>query len=231
LRSEKVLLREPAHRAEGVAKEEINQLAVDGTGELVAVAEDSGEVQLLSLATWTRERTFGGKRGHDNICSSVASRPGRTWGVASGGMDAAVVLWSRGGKGRVVRMQPDVDDGSATSTGGAQLLNPPFVHSVAYSRDGRTLAAGLGDGTVALLDADSGAQRQRLRGGHAAAVAQVLYTPCGLFSAGNDLQICQWGASKVRVEHTEKVNSLAWSCGALVVAGLGNDIVAYEGFQ
>jgi hypothetical protein len=53
-----------------------------------------------------------------------------------------------------------------------QLLNPPFVHSVHYSPDGRLLAAGLGDGTVSVQGVPSGCLRARLCG-HSAAVAQV----------------------------------------------------------
>jgi hypothetical protein len=33
------------------------------------------------------------RRGHSNICSSVAFRPHRPWEVLSGGLDAAVVRW------------------------------------------------------------------------------------------------------------------------------------------
>mmetsp|Transcript_124161 Transcript_124161/g.247390 ORF Transcript_124161/g.247390 Transcript_124161/m.247390 type:complete len:338 (-) Transcript_124161:159-1172(-) len=232
LRSDRVILPEPNHRAAAIAREEINQIVVEGSG-LVAIAEDSGKVQLLNLHTWARERTLAGKFGHENICSSVASRPGNIWGLASGGLDAAVVLWKQSGKARVVRMMPDADDGSATSTGGPQLLNPPFVHSVSYSLDGQLLAAGLGDGTVVVLDAESGQQQTRLRGGHGAAVAQVLHAPCGLFSAGNDSQLCLWreSSAELRWPHSEKVNWLAWSDGALSVAGLGKDISVYSGFM
>lgn len=231
LRSERVLLQEPAQKAMGIANDEINQIVVDSSGSFVAIAEDSGEVHLLNLSTWKRERTLAGKCGHSNICSSVTARPGKEWGLASGGLDCMVTFWKRTGKGKAVPINPDVTDDSATSSGGCQLLNPPFVHSVSYSLDGKSLAAGLGDSTVAVLDSDSGAQQERFRGGHAAGVAQVLYTPVGLFSAGNDLEICLWSAAKRRVTHLEKMNSIAWCGGALLVAGLGNNIVAYDGFD
>ncbi|CAE8678952.1 unnamed protein product, partial [Polarella glacialis] len=155
------------------------------------------------------------------------------WGLASGGLDAAVVLWKRSGRGRMARLQADTGEDSATSSGGPQLFNPPFVHSLAFLPGGHTLAAGLGDGTVALLDGESGEQKGRLRGGHGAAVAQVAHSPAGLVSAGNDLMIILWGEKeeKLRLAHHEKVNWMVWSEDTLFVAGLGNEIVAYAGLD
>eukprot|EP00933_Yihiella_yeosuensis_P031309 TRINITY_DN24860_c0_g1_i2.p1 TRINITY_DN24860_c0_g1~~TRINITY_DN24860_c0_g1_i2.p1 ORF type:complete len:283 (+),score=55.19 TRINITY_DN24860_c0_g1_i2:243-1091(+) len=232
LRSERVLLKEPDNLRKDFAKEEINQIVIDSAGHLAALAEDSGAVHLLDLNTWRLEKTLGGKKcGHDNICSSVAFQPGSGWGLASGGLDAAVILWKRSGRGKISRLLPDAGEESATSTGGPQLLNPPFVHSLSFSPDGQALAAGLGDGTIALLDGETGEQKSRLRGQHGAAVAQVLHTPVGLISAGNDCQIVHWADTRISIPHTEKVNCLAWCENTLFVAGLGNDIVAYGGFE
>ncbi|CAK0892408.1 unnamed protein product, partial [Prorocentrum cordatum] len=183
----------------------------------------------------------GRRVGHCSICSCLAVRPGHSSDFASGGLDCAVILWRRSARasagaaceGRKVQLPPDLDEASATSAGGCQLLNPHFVHSLSYAPDGGSLAVGLGDGTVAQLDAGSGRLCRRLRG-HASAVAQVLHAPAGLFSAGNDLGICLWGpaapAPMLRLSHPEKVNGLAWAGSALLVAGLGRDVVAYEGF-
>ncbi|CAE7039569.1 WDR53 [Symbiodinium natans] len=225
LRSEKVVLQAADKTLPELAKDDINQVAIDAGGHLAAVAEDSGAVHLVDLNTWRVDKTLAGKNGHVNICSSVAWKPGREWTLASGGLDAAVVLWQRSGRGRKVQMQTDAEEESATSAGGAQLLNPPFVHSIAYSPDGETLAAGLGDGTVALLGPE-----QRLRG-HLAAVAQVLYTPAGLVSAGNDRQVLLWSGPEpqLRWHHPEKVNWMAWHQNVLFVADLGHSITAYEG--
>ncbi|CAE7724426.1 WDR53 [Symbiodinium sp. KB8] len=224
LRSEKVIL-QAADKVTPLAKDDINQVAVDASGHLAAVAEDSGAVHLLDLNTWRVDKILGGKNGHENICSAVAWKPGREWTLASGGLDAAVVIWQRSGRGRKVQMQPDAGEESATSTGGPQLLNPPFVHSIAYAPDGETLAAGLGDGTVVLVGSD-----QRLRG-HLAAVAQVLYTPAGLVSAGNDRQVLLWSGSEPRLrwQHPEKMNWMAWHQDSLFVADLGPSITVYEG--
>eukprot|EP00913_Durusdinium_trenchii_P011222 g10539.t1 len=162
------LLLEPSGERD-LARDEINQISIDHAGHLCAVAEDAGPVHLLDLNTWRVDKTLAGKAGHDNICSCVAWKPGRDWTLASGGLDAAVVFWQRSGRGRKVLMQQDLGEESATATG-PQLLNPPFVHSLAYLPD-ETLAAGLGDGTVALLEERRPSARLR---GHAAAAFKKL---------------------------------------------------------
>ncbi|CAJ1451484.1 unnamed protein product, partial [Effrenium voratum] len=152
---------------------------------------------------------------------------GRDWFLASGGLDASVVFWQQSGKGRKVPIAPDFSEDSAAA-GGAQLLNPPFVHSLAYFPDG-SLAAGLGDGTIALLEGSK--EKKRLRG-HAAAVAQVVCTPAGLISAGNDLQVMLWSGKEMatRWQHPEKMNWLAFAEQSLCVADVSNEISLYEGF-
>lgn len=233
LRSEKVILKEVSSSAE-CSRDDINQVLIDPDGHLCAVAEDTGAVHLLDLNTWRVDKTLFGKAGHENICSSVAWKPGRSWCLVSGGLDAAVVFWQRSGRGRKVQMKPDVGEESATATG-PQLLNPPFVHSLAYLPD-ESLAAGLGDGTVALLDPVDRAEIARLRG-HSAAVAQVVSAPFGLVSAGNDLQVVLWSTDPsgrlplLQWRHHEKMNWLASVENRLVVAGLGNEIVVYEGLD
>eukprot|EP00435_Cladocopium_sp_Y103_P062089 s291_g23.t1 len=232
LRSEKVILKDVSSSAE-CSRDDINQVLIDSNGHLCAVAEDTGAVHLLDLNTWRVDRTLFGKSGHENICSSVAWKPGRSWCLASGGLDAAVCFWQRSGRGRKVQMKPDVGEDSATATG-PQLCNPPFVHSLAYLPD-ESLAAGLGDGTVALLD-QTHSEISRLRG-HSAAVAQVISAPFGLVSAGNDLQVVLWSTDPssrlplLQWRHHEKMNWLASAESRLMVAGLGNEIVVYEGLD
>jgi WD40 repeat protein len=64
------------------------------------------------------------------------------------------------------------DDG-----GTSQVCNPPMVHSLAWSPSGRLLAAGLGDGTCSILQVDHRniAQVARLRDGHDASLATVVF--------------------------------------------------------
>lgn len=54
----------------------------------------------------------------------------------------------------------------------SQLFNPPFVHSVEFTPDGRYLAAGLGDSGVVVFDAKTRNAVRRFDG-HSAPVCQV----------------------------------------------------------
>lgn len=54
----------------------------------------------------------------------------------------------------------------------SQLFNPPFVHSVEFTPDGRYLAAGLGDSGVVVFDAKTRNAVGRFDG-HSAPVCQV----------------------------------------------------------
>ena len=58
-----------------------------------------------------------------------------------------------------------------------QVCNPPMVHSLSWSRSGRLLAAGLGDGTCGILKVDDRRLTQvaRLREGHDSSVVTVLF--------------------------------------------------------
>lgn len=53
-----------------------------------------------------------------------------------------------------------------------QVFNPPFIHSVDFSADGRYLAAGVGDGSVVVFDAKTRAPIGRCNG-HSAPISQV----------------------------------------------------------
>jgi WD40 repeat protein/class 3 adenylate cyclase len=70
------------------------------------------------------------------------------------------------------------------------------LHSSALSEDGSTLAVGREDGTVALIDVRTGAERV-LDGRHDAAVQGVAFSPDGstLVSSGDDAAVIVWDLS------------------------------------
>lgn len=181
-----------------------------GPRPLVAACDDSGDVTVLDVTKQAQYRRLKGR--HDGMCTSVAVPPPAVAAafdpdpvLVSGGMDQCIVYWDvrlARSRQRLVVMPGAADDGTGTGTGvgsagGAQLLNPPLVHSVAFSGDGALLAAGLGDATVAFYTAQhqaggSGGRRPltllaRVGGYHSAAVSQVLFPPFAGARAGEDL--------------------------------------------
>lgn len=96
-----------------------------------------------------------------------------------------------------------------------QVCNPPFVYSLAWSKDGKSLSAGLGDGTVGVFEINNRTlvQRQLLVGSeatdgtmnfaHQSSVASVVYSSFSgstsdriLCSAGSDGAIVFWDLGK-----------------------------------
>ena len=71
--------------------EEVNHVAVTPRGDLLAAADDSGQVAVVSLASHALVKTL--KRQHTNIVSAVAWRPNRAGELLSAGLDSRVVAW------------------------------------------------------------------------------------------------------------------------------------------
>ena len=65
-----------AHNAD-----EVNQVAVNAAGSLLAAADDAGEVTIMDLKTHSRRKRLRG--GHSNICSSIAFRSDHSWQCAT----------------------------------------------------------------------------------------------------------------------------------------------------
>lgn len=80
-------LKGPVEEFQGAGEEEINALALNDTGSVLAVADDSGAVRVLELPGGKVCRTL---RRHTNICSSVAFRPHRPNNLVSAGLDMQV---------------------------------------------------------------------------------------------------------------------------------------------
>jgi len=88
---------------------------------------------------------------------------------------------------------------SSSGGGGAksQLFNPPFVHALSFTDDGRYLAAGLGDSTVVVYDYAQGRRVGVVEGGHNSSVAHLHFSDIGgLVTVGNDMKLCWWGVEE-----------------------------------
>ncbi|MFF4989349.1 caspase family protein [Streptosporangium saharense] len=103
------------------------------------------------------------------------------------------------------------------------------VNSVAFSRDGRTLASGSADGGIRLWDMASGAATAVLAG-HAGAVNSVAFSPDWrtLASGGADGSVRLWdvtsgAATAVLTGHTGAVNSVTFNGNGSLLASGGAD--------
>lgn len=107
-----------------------------------------------------------------------------------------------------------------------QTCNPPFVYSLAWSNDGKSLSAGLGDGTVGVFEINNRTlvQSQLLVGSegadgtmyyaHQSSVASVVYPSFSaptsdriLCSAGSDGAIAFWDLGKPSEEKWEDIEN------------------------
>ena len=219
-------------------------LAVDDDGSAVVVCAANGEL-LTRL-----------EGAHENIAMAGAFVGGGFGEALTGGLDASLALWDAESGELLHQMQvalPDpgdpavvtaerahhagagggemsAEDGAAASASSSQLFNPPLVHGLAVAPDGATVAAALGDSTVAILDVCEGevTQNWRLVATHSAPVAHVHFArfdvPCAtagdtLVSAGNDGVVVLWNVAHEaepplllrRIVHGAKPNWVATS--------------------
>jgi len=144
---------------------------------LTAATEQHGQgQQLLRIQSATR-RLNG---GHENIASSIAFRPVPTSSddVVSGGFDCKAILWDHS----VGRRKSHADLGGQGGASGLGI-NPPFVHTLAYSEGGKYLFCGTGDGSISVREA-SGLGEVASEEGHDSFTSCV-HVPHSAHSASN----------------------------------------------
>ncbi|OQR97269.1 hypothetical protein ACHHYP_12314 [Achlya hypogyna] len=207
------------------AADEINSLALHpmpAKKPWLAVPDDEGEIGVVNLQSRALMTTLRGQ--HTNIAMTAAFRPKCAgYDLVTGGLDCHMVFWEMNGDrgtGRMrfkLNMQMLVSEdalGDAT-----QVWNPPFVHDLKFNTTGRTVAAALGDGSVALVDFASRSLTRRLRT-HTAAVSCVEFVPFHgtelLVSAANDAKVAVWDlkaadarATPYVIPHQHRPNALA----------------------
>ena len=211
-----------------IAEDEIDHIVMSPDGTQLAMADDSGVVQVYDVMAGGEValRPSLHHQSHQNICTSVCFLTGDNGScLASGGLDATVRL--------VDLSRPETDTHILFESQGAQtqVTNPPLVHRVAAHPAKPRLAAALGNGAVAVLDVHEGGLRlwAMLEEGHATSASQAVWLTGGsqLVSGGNDERIVLWdlpaGDSHI-YEHGSKVNWLAASTEGLLVADQGSRV-------
>lgn len=183
-------------------------LAYSATVRQLAIARDSGHLELCELRTHPERIRADGlvftrtqiAFAHSQGALAVAFSPdGRT--LASAGHDRAIRFWS----------VPDLKPLRALEG------HEDWVGSIAYSPDGATLASTGGDKTVILWDLDSGKPRWRAQG-HTEWVQSLSFHPSGAFLATGswDKSVRIWAAADGRpltelLAHTDRVWTVAFS--------------------
>jgi len=164
--------------------------------------------------------------GHGHIITSIAFHPSGKL-LASGSLDRTCGVWD-------VRRVPST--GELRCERRATLLNDwcaPSLHngvwSVAYSPDGRCLAAGYGNGDIALWDTEQHTLIRLLRG-HEDWVRSLAFHPTGryLASGSNDATVRLWDwqtgeLCRVFAGHSDWVMAVAFHPTGICLASAGHD--------
>jgi WD40 repeat protein/predicted Ser/Thr protein kinase len=233
------------------SKENVNSVAYDRSGKLVAVAGEDRRVRIFDTGTL---KELGTPLVHPAGVMSVVFSPDGTL-VATGARDSRVRIWelqnrtelrTLEGPGAFVECVAFSPDGKMLAAGSfdqtitlwtlddqapGRVLTGHIrgVNSLSFSTDGKTLASGGMDRLVKLWDVDAGKEKRTIEG-HADSVEAVLFSPGGrtLVSAGADGLIKMWDPEngnelKVLKNHGEDVMSIAFNKAGLILAAGGSD--------
>jgi WD40 repeat protein len=177
-------------------------------GKTLATGSFDKTVRLWDVASGTLLHAFS---GHTDFISSVVFTPdGKS--LASSSSDGSVRLWDT----TTGQQRSSFTFESQINLSNSQNI---WVTGLAFSPDGKTLAAGQADGTVAILDAATGAQQRSLIGHTDIVVSRaVQFSPDGktLATGSFDGTVRLWdmasGTQKAELRgHGLRVLSIAFS--------------------
>ncbi|KAI9021400.1 WD40-repeat-containing domain protein [Phycomyces nitens] len=198
LRNTGMILTEAAREYE-FSTDEINAIDVNEKNTFLATADDNGHINVVDLSSHKIHKSFSKK--HNSIAMAVKFRPKKPWQVWSGGLDSKVFQWdfSRG----MITESFDMNPKEPTA---AQMFNPPFVYSLAVSKDGQKIAAGLGDSTVQIVSYETKKRSKhdepnmaRLENGHNSMVNGLTFasqTKLISGSSNGSLAVWEWLGSE-----------------------------------
>jgi WD40 repeat protein len=155
---------------------------------------------------------------HDHVVQALAFSPDNR-SLASGGSDYRICLWDMA-SGRLLR-----EFGRPTERAGA-YASSRLIHCLAFSHDGKTLAASLGDNLVILWETATGKELRKIQG-HQGAIATIAFSPDGkdLATGGADQNIHLWelasGKSKRDLAAEEPLAALLFTADGQMVVSAG----------
>jgi WD40 repeat protein len=194
--------------------EEIN--AIDVNNKFIAVGDDSGMPYTLDFSNF-KPRPMRQGLGHSNIINTVLFRPTMMYDLITGGSDSTAKIWDTS-RGTIYEEHTFTNE---------TIMNPPFVHSLAFTKNGNTCAFGLGNGAVHIFDfARKKPKFQKVmeREGHEWCVSALAFVGDTLVSGGIDKRLIVWKDQIEIVELEFKVNCIESVDRLVAVAGTDSAI-------